>query len=126
MMLKAPRCFSQQATERFCTGPTVRRNPKSECRNTKQIRNSKKKTSGRMTVSPPFFHSDFVFVSDFDIRISDFVLAFHPISLNESRVDPAFDEGGVIEEFLVQGDGRFDPLDDEFRQSSAHGGQRFG
>jgi len=44
-------------------------NPKHEIRNTKQFRNSKFKCSKLVEI---FGHSIFGFVSDFDIRISDF------------------------------------------------------
>src|SRR5437870_6856479 len=49
---------------------TTRSNPKSESRNPKQIRNTKLETRASTLIRI----SDFVFVSDFDIRISNFRL----------------------------------------------------
>ena len=46
--------------------------------------------------------------------------------LDERRVHLAFDEGGVVEDFAVQGDGGLDALDHELGQGPPHAGQGLG
>src|SRR5438067_1329700 len=54
------------------------RNPKLEIRNKPEIRNSKSETNPKTSITEPrvffwsFWISDFEFVSDFEIRVSDF------------------------------------------------------
>jgi len=55
------------------------------------------------------------------LKISTLLMAVghRPCLFDEGGADAGFVEGAVIEDFLVQGDGRFDPLDAQFPSAAS-------
>src|SRR5947209_1176088 len=59
-------------------------------------------------------------VVSFAAAVCALLLTLHPIALDECRINPAFDEGGVIEDFLMERNCRFDSVHGELSQRSPH------